>query len=185
MRHRSIASSAAILMAVLMPLVAATSALAGGWAQVTAQNVPVDPPAGEETTISLTMLQHGQTPVSWPQLTVIATDTSSGTVVSVEALASGAAGSYVAKLTFPTAGQWTLSYTSQDLIMEGSATVVVAPPAAAAADGNRTAATNASEAVLPLLAVIGIFVVLVGGVLMLRGRGAPAGHPGLGQDLSR
>lgn len=176
MRHRSIAIPAGAVTASLAMLLAATAALAGGWAQVTATNVPVDPPAGEETTISLTMLQHGQTPVSWPRLTVIAVEKTSGAVVTAEATPSGTTGSYVAKLTFPKEGQWTLSYLSQDLIMEGSATVrvtplVAAPPAA-------TPATDTAAVLLPLAAVIGIFVVLIAGVVILSRRGAaplPAG----------
>lgn len=178
MRHRSIALPAATLTAVLGLLLAATAALAGGWAQVTAKNVPVDPPAGQETTISLSMLQHGQTPVSWPRLTVIATEKGSGKVVSAQATASGPEGTYVAKLTFPTEGAWTLSFTSQDLIMEGSATVNVAPPVAAPAapaTGNQAPAAKAFDPMLPLLAVLGVFAVLVVGVLVVRGRATPAG----------
>jgi hypothetical protein len=178
MRHRSTAIPAAALTALAALLLATTAAFAGNWAQVTAKDVPVDPPAGEEATISLSLLQHGQTPVSWPRLTVIATEKTTGKVVSVQATASGAAGSYVAKITFPTEGQWTLSFTSQDLIMEGSATVSVAPPVvapAAPASGSQAPATSAFDPMLPLLAVLGILAVLVVGVLTVRGRATPAG----------
>lgn len=177
MRHRPIAAAAA-LIAMLTLLVAATAAVAGGWAQVTAKNVPVDPPAGEETTISLSMLQHGQTPVSWPRLTVVATEKTSGATVSAQATATGPEGSYVVKLTFPSEGQWTLSFLSQDLVMEGSATVSVAAVAAAPAAGSQAPSTKAFDAMLPLLAVLVVFAALVIGVLGLRGRAArevPAG----------
>ena len=175
MRHRSLISSMAALFAVLALLVAASTTLAGGWAQVSAKNVPVDPPSGEETTISLTMLQHGVTPVSWPKLTVIATDKVSGAVVAAQAAATGPEGSYVVKITFPSAGQWTLSYSSPDLIMEGTAVVSVA--ASVAAPANTTPATQATQAaafdVMPLIAVLSLLVVLGVAWLALRGRGAP------------
>jgi hypothetical protein len=122
-------------LAVLAALALASTAVAGGWAQVTVPNLPTDPPAGGETIIDLTVLQHGATPVSWPRLTVVATD-ASGAAIAAQAKASGPDGHYTATLTFPSAGEWTLSFLSPDLIMDGSATlnvaeaIVVAPAAA-------------------------------------------------------
>jgi hypothetical protein len=174
MRSRSIAP----LLAVLAMLALTSVAIAGGWAQVTAKALPVDPPAGEETTIELNMLQHGVTPVSWPRLTVVATDAASGAVVRAEAQATGPEGSYVAKITFPSAGQWTLSYESVDLVMEGSTPIRIAG-SVAAAPGSTPAEAPASQAfdVLPLLfaalAVVGLLA--IGSGLVLRSRGASAG----------
>jgi hypothetical protein len=176
MRHRTAASTLAALFAVAALLAAASTALAGGWATVTAQNVPVDPPAGQETTISLNMLQHGKTPVSWPKLTVIATDKVSGAVVAAQATASGPEGSYVVRITFPAAGDWTLSYSSPDLMMEGTAAVSVAAPIAAPA--NTTPAAQTTQAatfdVMPLLAVLAVLVVVGVAWLTQRGRRTPA-----------
>lgn len=176
MRRRSVLPPVAALFAVVALLAAASTALAGGWAQVSAQTVPVDPPSGEETTISLKMLQHGVTPVSWPKLTVIATDKISGAVVAAQAVATGPEGSYVVKLTFPTAGDWTLSYSSPDLMMEGTAMMSVAAPVAAPAI--TTPAAQATQAaafdVMPLIAVLAFLVVLGVAWLTLRGRGTPA-----------
>jgi hypothetical protein len=177
MRHRSIAS----LLAVLALLALASVAVAGGWAQVTAKSVPTDPPAGGETTIELNMLQHGRTPVSWPRLTVVATDAASGAVVRVEATATGPEGSYVAKITFPSAGQWTLTYESADLVMEGSTPIRIAAPVAAApgstpVEAPATQASNVLPLVFAALAVVALLA--IGGGLVLRGRGASAG-PGV------
>lgn len=174
MRHRSIAPLLALLAMFALTSVAAS----GGWAQVTATSVPVDPPAGEETTIELKVLQHGVTPVSWPRLTVVATEAASGAVVRAEAQASGPEGSYVAKMTFPTAGQWALSYESDDLVMEGTTPIRAAAPVAAA-PGSTPAEAPASQAfdLLPVLfaalALVGLLA--IGGGLVLRGRGAAAG----------
>ena len=161
----------------LMPLMLfaslalATGALAGGWAQVTLTDPPVvDPPAGVETPIGFTVMQHGKTAVSWPSLTVVATDSDSGAVVRVKAIAQGPVGAYVAKIVFPTAGKWTLTFESNDLGMEGTAILLVTPAAVTPA-----AATPPSPAPAPdltplgLVAALGI-VLMVGGGLALRGR---------------
>lgn len=168
MRHRSIALS----LATLAVFVISSVAVAGGWAQVTAINVPVDPPPGEETTIQLNVLQHGVTPVSWPGLTVIATDATSGAVVAAVAKASGPQGSYTATLVFPSAGDWTLTFQSSDLSMEGSAAMHVATPVVAAPATGTAAAFDAMPLLLALLAVMAILAI---GGLALRNRGAAAG----------
>ena len=54
---------------------------------------------------------------SWPNLTVVATDTATGTVVRTEAQAQGPVGTYVATIVFPTAGDWTLTFESTELEM--------------------------------------------------------------------
>lgn len=174
MRRRSIA----LPLAMLALFAVASVALAGGWAQVTAKNVPVDPPAGEETTIQIRVLQHGETPVSWPRLTVVATDAASGAVIRAVAVATGPEGSYEATLLFPTAGEWTLTYESVDLVMQGSATVRIANVAAPGAAAPVEAPAARAMDVLPqLIAVLAIFAVLAVGVLALRGRGTPADSP--------
>jgi hypothetical protein len=171
MRPRSLAP----LLAAVAILVGGTVALAGGWAQVTASNVPADPPAGETTTIELEVLQHGVTAVSWPRLTVVATETSSGAVVRTTAQASGPEGSYVANVVFPSAGEWTLTYESVDLVMDGTAALRVAPPIGAAP--STTAPAEAGLGVLPqVLGVLAILLVLAVGVLALRGRSAAPGR---------
>jgi hypothetical protein len=170
MRHRSIA----LALAVLAAFVATSVAVAGGWAQVTADNAPVDPPAGEETTIDLEVLQHGVTPVSWPRLTVVATDAASGTVIRTEAKPKGPEGSYAATLTFPSAGEWSLTFESVDLIMQGAAAINVTPPMVAA-PGPGTPAVGAPVDPAPwvVLLVVAMLALIATGGLALRRRGAP------------
>jgi hypothetical protein len=144
-------------------LALATAALAGGWAQVTFTDAPVDPPAGVGTPIGFRVMQHGQTPVSWPEITVVATDSESGVVVRAAARAEGPTGQYVATINFPTEGDWTLTFESSDLIMEGTATMQVSP----------ATATPTSPAATPdptpfgIAAAVGL-ALLVGGALALR-----------------
>lgn len=167
MRTRSIALASAVLASLLVASVVA----AGGWAQVTGTNVPVDPQAGEEATVEFNVFQHGLTPVSWPGLTVVATDAASGTVVRAEAHAKGPEGSYVATIVFPSAGAWTLTFVSKDLEMEGSVAMTVAPPVAAALPGAAASTAQAFD-VLPLVLVLlaaAVALVIVGQVLRSRG----------------
>lgn len=174
MRHRTIAPP----LAVLASLVLASVAAAGGWAQVTAKNVPVDPPAGEPTTIELGVSQHGVTPVSWPEITVVATNETSGDVVRVDAEAKGPVGSYVATIVFPTEGEWLLTFESTGLEMEGWTAVQVAAPVAAAPGGAGTpnqATAPAAPATEVMVVMLVLFVLAVGAGLValgVRSRGA-------------
>ena len=163
MRHRFIA----LPLAALASLALATVALAGGWAQVTVEDMPTDPPAGGGTPIELSVFQHGVTPVSWPHLTVVATDATSGTVVRTNAQAKGPEGSYVATINFPSAGEWNLTFDSPELEMSGSAAINVAPavvavqpPAAAAASAGPAASTfDATPLLLLLVAALAVLAI--------------------------
>ncbi len=167
MRHRLVAPP----LAALAVLALASVALAGGWAQVIVTDAPVDPPAGEETTVELGVFQHGVTPVSWPGLTVIATDAKSGTVVRAEAVAKGPEGSYVATIVFPTAGEWTLTFDSTELVMGGSGSLTIAPAVNAVQPGAATSTAQAFDVmplVLVLLAAV-VALIITGQVLHSRG----------------
>jgi hypothetical protein len=177
MHRRWIAFPSALAMAAVL----AGAVVAGGWAQVTITDPPVDPPVGTGTTIGMQVMQHGVTPVSWPTLTVIATDKISGGSFRTEAKPEGPEGHYVATLVFPSAGAWALTFDSQDLAMDGfvnlevgPAVAPVAPAAGEAAtgqtsSGTATATTPVEPAVfvgIGLLAALAIVLLVVG----LRGR---------------
>lgn len=154
----------ALPLAALAALGLASTALAGGWAQVTVPNLPADPPAGDETVIDLTVLQHGVTAVSWSRLTVVATNTATDEAIAAVAKATGPDGHYTATITFPSEGEWTLSFMSPDLIMDGTATLnvaaalVVAPPAVRQA--TPTAGASAFDVVpWALLLVVGAIAI--------------------------
>ena len=166
MRRRSLP----LLLALIAGAGIAATALGGGWAQVTATDVPVDPPAGTEATIGLTVLQHGETAVSWPTLAVVATDAATGTVVRTDARPEGPLGSYIATISFPSAGDWSLAFESNDLIMEGSAVVRVAAAVAAAAADPAPVGVADLAAMVIVAALVVVLVSLIG-LVHLRGRG--------------
>jgi hypothetical protein len=175
MRRRFIA----LPLAALASLALASVAMAGGWAQVTIKDRPVDPVAGQETTIELNVHQHGITPVSWPTLTVVATDATSGAVIRTEAEAQGPAGSYVATMVFPSAGEWALTFESAELEMAGSFAMNVAPgviAAQAAVQAGAAAPVASTFDVMPLLLLLvaAAIALAIAGVA-LRSRGAAGG----------
>lgn len=129
--------------AAIASMLIATVALAGGWATVTVADPDSDPVAGGTAVLDLTVLQHGQTPVSWPRITVIATLGGSDATIRAAAVPSGVEGHYTVSLTLPVEGRWALTFDSADLMMQGRRTVgvvagaapppVVTPPAPAPA----------------------------------------------------
>ena len=167
MRRRFIAQP----VAALASLALASVALAGGWAQVTVDSPPVDPPAGGETTIEMRVLQHGVTPVSWPALTVVATDATSGAVVQSAARANGPVGIYVATMILPSAGEWTLTFDSAELDMAGSLSLNVAPAVATVQTAVAAPAAATFDFVPLMLALFAAALALAIAGLVLRSRG--------------
>jgi hypothetical protein len=175
MRRRS-----PLLSLLLLPgsLALATAVAAGGMAIITVTDVPPEPTPGEDTTIGFLVMQHGETAVSWPKITLVATESSSGTVVLAPSRAEGGPGEYVSSIVFPTAGDWRLTFDSRDLQMEGSALVhvpepVVAAPVVSSASETATAATPATD-VLPIVVALASVAVAMGVAgLALRGRRQP------------
>ncbi len=158
----------ALPLAVVASLAFAASVLAGGWATVTITDPPAEPTAGGTTTLDLTVLQHGVTPVSWLAITVVATNAETGATVAGQATASGATGHYTVSLTFPTEGSWTISYASQDLVMEGSQELAVAPAVVAASSA--AASPVADGAMLAVLAVLVVGFLGAFGVMVIHDR---------------
>jgi len=187
MRKRALLT---VPLALLAVLVFAGAALAGGWASVTMADPPSDIPPGEETSVELTVLQHGKTPVDWPKITVVATNADSGAVVRSEAHpVSGKLGRYAAALTLPTAGEWEITYQSNELVMDGTATldvIAAAPVAAPAIPATTTtvatspAAGQSSSLLLPalfsILALSALSAMAIFGVVLFRRRSQPTEH---------
>ena len=156
----------AIPIAIAAVLALSTAVLAGGWASVTITDPPAEPTAGGETLFDLTVMQHGVTPVSWPAITVVATNAETGATVSGPAKASGPVGHYTVGLTFPTEGAWTIAFASNDLIMEGGETLAIgaAPPVAASqtAAGSAVDVSMVTVLLMLVLAFVGAIVVMLG-----------------------
>ena len=158
-------------------LLAATVALAGGWATVTLDPGTAGPQAGTSTTLGFLVLQHGQTPNS--SLSVVVHGSSAGRgSVSAAATPSGEVGHYVAIVTFPSEGAWTISWTSE-LDMSGSTATLHVDPAGAApavaAPGAPVGSPSPAMSALPtdtLALVVGLVLVaaVLGGLVAWRRR---------------
>jgi hypothetical protein len=114
MHRRRIAAVAGTLAAIAIT----TATLAGGWATIV-PDAEIAPVAGEPIDIGFTVMQHGQTPASWVDPSVVIEEVGSATALTVPAQRAGAAGHFVATVTIPAAGSYTWAVTMADLIVEG------------------------------------------------------------------
>jgi hypothetical protein len=89
----------------LLSLMMAVSAFAGGWAVITLDELPSNVIAGEPLSIGFTVLQHGITPMADLDPTVTATLLKDEQFV-VKAEPDDQPGHYTATLTFPKEGNW-------------------------------------------------------------------------------
>ncbi len=133
-------------LALLALLVAAGRARAGGWAVVTLTHLPDYEVAGQETAFQFVIRQHGKTPWISDAVTVIAYRAGGNENLSVLATPTdpvNAPGTYTAKLTFPTAGEWIWGVKSglfPELQSMPNLTVIAgAPSETSASDAGRVA----------------------------------------------
>jgi hypothetical protein len=89
----------------LAGLLLPAAATAGGFATVQLSSLPAGTDAGGTWTPTLTILQHGVTPLDGLQPAVRLTD-ENGEITTFAARPAGETGTYVADVTFPSAGTW-------------------------------------------------------------------------------
>ncbi len=92
------------LLLLLLPL---TAAFVGGWAVITVEDPPEYAVAGRPVSLSYTVRQHGVTKLSGLRGRVAAR--SGDVATEAVATAGPGAGQYVATLTLPRAGDWTIT----------------------------------------------------------------------------
>jgi hypothetical protein len=169
-----------IALLVLLAFAATTgTAHAGGWATVELGEAPGAMVAGEPWRVELIVKQHGVTPLdgATPSLRI---DNGAGVVQTFEARPTGRPGSYVAEVTFPSAGTWrTRIYDGfTDAVPHRLSPLTVAPASAAAsAGGDFPWHQTIAIAVIALLFLGGIVATLEPprprlGTVTLRGRAA-------------
>jgi hypothetical protein len=150
---------AALGFALLLSLVVAIPAFAGGWAVITLDELPGNVVAGEPLNVGFTVLQHGITPMAGLDPTVTATLFKDEQFV-VYAEPDGKPGHYTATLTFPKEGDWSWSIQAftMDQLMP---TLSVAAPVVATGNQPVLKAESAS-AFLPLLLIVRVLAFAVG-----------------------
>jgi hypothetical protein len=106
-----------LIVAALVALVCASTALAGGWATVKLSSVPKGVTAGEPWVVNITVLQHGRTPLCClkPAVTIrkvtnvrpMSANAQSARVTrTFVARSTNRTGVYRARVVFPSAGRW-------------------------------------------------------------------------------
>jgi len=146
-----------IALALLLSVVLAIPAFAGGWAVITLDELPTDVVAGEPLTIGFTVLQHGKTPMEGLDPTITATSSNSESFM-VHAKPEGETGHYAVTLTFPADGNWTWSIRAFSMEQAMPALSVAAPIAASVSQQPvaATAPISAVSIVRVLALVIGL-----------------------------
>jgi YtkA-like protein len=106
MRTRSVAVTMLVTAALLaLPAVAG----AGGFATVGLSSLPDGTAPGKPWHVTLTILQHGRTPLSDLQPSVRVASADGQTVKLFAAKPAGKPGTYTADVVFPSAGRWQYS----------------------------------------------------------------------------
>ena len=111
-------------LAVMLAL-AASPVLAGGVAVVVPEaGDGHQVGAGEETTLTFTLLQHGVTPVDFGAARVVVVDTATGDSFSVAAQPAGKPGLFRATVTYPTSGWWAWHVEHDGLLIQSGPNLV-------------------------------------------------------------
>ena len=159
-------SGIAIGLALVVAILLAFPALAGGWAVITLDELPSNVVAGEPLTVGFIVLQHGVTPMTGLEPTVTAQLSSTEKIV-IDATPEGKLGHYVATLTFPKEGDW--EWSIQAFTMDQRMpTLTVSAPAASASQPAKTETVTPSISPLLILRVLAFGIAFVGLVLMFR-----------------
>lgn len=97
-----------LALIVALVVVAAPTALAGGWATVGLSSLPPkDLAAGEAWPVEITVLQHGRTPLAGVRPSITIRDLKTGAVAGTfEATPTARTGVYRTAVSFPRAGTW-------------------------------------------------------------------------------
>ena len=165
-------SRIALVLALLLSLILAVPAFAGGWAIITLDDVPTNVVAGQSLTVGFRVLQHGQTPVEGLSPTVRAS-LYEETKFVVDATPEGKPGHYIATLTFPKEGEWEWSIQAFNMSQKMPVLNVATPLRGEPVLNNEPVVVSVPS-VLPLLIVrfsaLGIGVVGLAFALLRRSR---------------
>jgi hypothetical protein len=122
----------------------ATTAIAGGWAVTTFDDLPGQFVSGKEYLLGYTIRQHGETPVNVDKTEILAV-ASSGRSLSFPGKSQGSIGHYVASVYFPAGGTYTWQVTQGPFAPQDLGSLTVLGTAASTADKDKTDKTAATD----------------------------------------
>jgi YtkA-like len=149
-----------VVATVAAALIASSAASAGGWA-----TVGLDPPfpsgtgPGEPWDTNMTILQHGQTPLTGLSPTITITLEDSGRTETFAATETDEPGVYAASVVFPEAGPWRIVADSTF----GDSKLTYGPVLIEPTPGTTGGGSERDFPILPLLAGLGGLVVVAAG----------------------
>jgi hypothetical protein len=143
------------------------AALSGGFATVQLSSLPAGTDEGGTWTPTLTILQHGVTPLDGLQPAVRITD-GTGEITTFAAKPAGEPGTYVAEVTFPSAGMWRFE------IWDGFSQTHTYSPVTIGGGG------DASFPTAPVGGIVLAALALAGALVVLLRRRRPGPRPALG-----
>lgn len=148
-----------IALALLLSVVLAIPAFAGGWAVITLDELPTGVVAGEPFNIGFTVLQHGKTPMDGLDPTITATSSNSESFV-VHAKPEGETGHYAATLTLPKEGSW--NWSIQAFSMEQAMPMLSVAAPIAVPVGQQPVAETAPISAVSIVRVLALVIGLAG-----------------------
>jgi hypothetical protein len=151
----------------LAGLLLPAAATAGGFATVQLSSLPAGTDAGGTWTPTMTILQHGVTPLDGLLPAVRITD-QNGELTTFAAKPTGEPGKYVAEVEFPSAGTWRYE------IWDGFSQTHTYSPVTIGDGGGSSFPT------VPVAGVVLAAVALAGGLLVALRRRRPGPRPALG-----
>jgi hypothetical protein len=151
----------------LAGLLLSAAANAGGFATVQLSSLPAGTDAGGTWTPTLTILQHGRTPLDGLQPAIRITD-EAGTIETFAATPAGEPGTYVAHVTFASSGTWRWE------IWDGFSQTHTYSPVTIGDGG------DASFPTVPVTAAVLAVLTLAGVALVALRRRRPGPRPALG-----
>ena len=148
-----------IALALLLSVVLAIPAFAGGWAVITLDELPTGVVAGEPFNIGFIVLQHGKTPMDGLDPTITATSSNSESFV-VHAKPDGETGHYAATLTLPKEGSW--NWSIQAFSMEQAMPMLSVAAPIAVPVGQQPVAETAPISAVWIVRVLALVIGLAG-----------------------
>jgi hypothetical protein len=136
-----------VTLAALATMAIPATALAGGWAVASFDEVPASLEADTTQTLEFTVLAHGQAPADWGLLQIQFTSGDETHVFDATNLGNGR---YSVDVAVP-AGSWAWSVIQQDYVLSSMGTINVTNGGVAATTGQPV---NALRVILPIAAVI-------------------------------
>ena len=150
-----------VVATVAAALIAASAASAGGWATVGLDPLPDGVAPGDPWNTSMTIKQHGMTPLTGLSPTITITLVDSGLTKEFVATETDAPGVYAASVVFPEDGQWRIvaDSTFGESRLTYGPVLIEQPPA-----GTGVGSSGKGDSfALPLLVGLGGLVVVAAG----------------------